>query len=251
MSTVSNSNQSALFYFLSNAYQGIDGYESDFGEGVDDFNPANNAVDTTYGELTLEGAQCLLDRLGVTPGSTFYDIGCGTGKVVIHAALSTGAHAVGIEIVRARYEKAVRVLRFMRYHIDAIAAEFIYGDATKLDLTRADFLWMNATTWPPELICAIVRRTGEKAIIAINVEVPRHMRNYVRLIDQLVVPVTWCPFVHVYVYQRLRDPVHKTYHNNHNDQRERSLPENEQWRLFNHDPEYCECEEQERRHAQR
>ena len=45
----------------------------------------------------------MLEMAGVRPGEVVYDLGSGDGRVIIEAARSFGARAVGIEIDPIRY----------------------------------------------------------------------------------------------------------------------------------------------------
>ncbi len=64
----------------------------------------------------------VLDKVRLRPGSTFLDIGCGWGGLVIRAA-QRGAHAYGITLSQMQHEEAVRRI-----------AELGLGDRARVDL---------------------------------------------------------------------------------------------------------------------
>jgi hypothetical protein len=49
----------------------------------------------------------------LTKDSTFYDIGHGTGKVVMHVALEIGCRSKGIEINKVRYDLSMRLKQLL------------------------------------------------------------------------------------------------------------------------------------------
>ncbi|HNQ80997.1 MAG: class I SAM-dependent methyltransferase [Acidobacteriota bacterium] len=80
---------------------------------------------------------CLLGE--VTKDSIVYDIGCGDGRIVIHAAKTFGARGVGIDIEPERIReskanaKAAGVERLVRFKL---------ADATKVDISEATVVTM-------------------------------------------------------------------------------------------------------------
>ncbi|MEM7496045.1 MAG: hypothetical protein AAF471_08010, partial [Myxococcota bacterium] len=64
---------------------------------------------STYGEITIGGADQLLEAFDLTAKDIFYDLGSGRGQLVLHAALATPARkSIGIELSRMRHDEAVR-----------------------------------------------------------------------------------------------------------------------------------------------
>src|SRR5688572_30636458 len=61
----------------------------------------------TYGEVTPESVQMMLETVQPQPGEVFYDLGSGTGKAVIFAAiLADFARCTGIELVEDLWQAA-------------------------------------------------------------------------------------------------------------------------------------------------
>ena len=62
--------------------------------------------DVPFVPTTDEAVQAMLKLAGVTKNDIVYDLGCGDGRIVIAAAKSFGAHAVGIDINPTRIGEA-------------------------------------------------------------------------------------------------------------------------------------------------
>jgi len=110
--------------------------------------------DTTeiYGEVAFEGMQHLLDIFDWGAHAHFYDLGCGTGRLVLYAALTRNlGRAVGVDKVAERIsigEQAVKNLDALRpssLHwarpelIDANFADVNFSDATAVYLSSLYF----------------------------------------------------------------------------------------------------------------
>eukprot|EP00931_Biecheleriopsis_adriatica_P005506 TRINITY_DN107016_c0_g1_i1.p1 TRINITY_DN107016_c0_g1~~TRINITY_DN107016_c0_g1_i1.p1 ORF type:complete len:291 (+),score=52.31 TRINITY_DN107016_c0_g1_i1:84-956(+) len=65
--------------------------------------PGSSRGAETYGELDPVGFLDILWRVGAKPGSKFYDLGSGTGKLVAVAWMA-GLHATGVELSEVRWE---------------------------------------------------------------------------------------------------------------------------------------------------
>lgn len=62
--------------------------------------------DVPFVPTTEEAVEAMLKLAGVKKSDTVYDLGCGDGRIVIAAAKSYGAHAVGIDIDPQRIKEA-------------------------------------------------------------------------------------------------------------------------------------------------
>lgn len=68
-----------------------------------DLDPAN----LQYGEVTYEGMEPLYEALGLKNDDVFYDLGSGSGKIVLYVALrGQAAKSVGLEVGERRHELA-------------------------------------------------------------------------------------------------------------------------------------------------
>jgi SAM-dependent methyltransferase len=84
----------------------------------------------------------MLDRIGVEPRSTtFVDLGCGKGRVVLTAAQRPFARVVGVEISTELATIARANVVAYRSPPPLLApVEIVEGDATKIDLPDGDLL---------------------------------------------------------------------------------------------------------------
>ena len=103
-----------------------------------------------YGEITKRGANKLAEYLHNFSGN-FYDIGSGNGKLLLHLALLTDFISfTGIEILEVRHKYALGIRESI-----GEAVEFICADVLDLDISAADFLFLDDLMFPLELRQAI------------------------------------------------------------------------------------------------
>lgn len=127
-----------------------------------------------YGEIALRDFTELLDKYGATDaagggggpdgGRAFWDLGCGTGKGVLAAALCRHfAHAHGLELLPCTAAIAeILVQDFIRdvlpgarpasnplRSVSARVGDIFAADATDA-WTRGDFVFCNCVTWDDE-----------------------------------------------------------------------------------------------------
>jgi Histone methylation protein DOT1 len=139
--------------------QGVNGYglsrENRTGERA-----ANQSL--TYGEMMLEPFARIVDRVKPEAGETFYDLGSGTGKVLVMAdALHGFGGITGIECLPVLNEAASGVLK--RYEaefrptLSGSMAPLVsrQGDMLTEDLTHADVVFVHSTCMGEELITAL------------------------------------------------------------------------------------------------
>lgn len=161
-----------------------------------------DTVNTTYGELTFEGAQELLDELKLSSRDVFVDVGCGIGKLVFHAAMASQATVVGIEVARGRYEQAVSIWGDDRVGLFRNRVKLWYGDASTFDISMATVLYMCSTCFPPGLTDTMVAgvRPGTVIVAATPLSGP------LKLIKNLVLDCSWHKGVLFYIYMKQDSP---------------------------------------------
>lgn len=70
----------------------------------------DNDPSLTYGECTPAGVGAILAAVNPKPGEVFYDLGSGTGKMLIYAAfLHPFSKVVGVELLPELHEAAVEI----------------------------------------------------------------------------------------------------------------------------------------------
>lgn len=141
---------------LDTLYEGINGYDISFKDRTDAIKENKSF---TYGEMLLEPFARILDAINPQAGETFYDLGSGTGKVLIMAdQLYDFSMVCGIEFLPSLNAKANEILlRYKRKHRDADIAKSgqivsKQGDMLAEDLSDADIIFVHATCMMPELI---------------------------------------------------------------------------------------------------
>jgi predicted RNA methylase len=77
----------------------------------------------------------MLEMAGVRPGEVVYDLGSGDGRVIIEAARSFGARAVGIEIDPTRYLWTKIKISMLNLQDDV---QVLFGNFFLKDLKHAD-----------------------------------------------------------------------------------------------------------------
>lgn len=118
----------------------------------------------TYGEMTPASVTRMLARVSAKPGETFYDLGSGTGKAVLYAALTGGmGKAVGIELVRDLYDASETVRE--RYETEVrpqmevpSMIAFHHGDMFDHDLTDADIVFSHCTCFDDALMARLAQK---------------------------------------------------------------------------------------------
>lgn len=127
----------------------------------------------TYGEICFDSFMKILAKTQPKPADIFYDLGAGTGKAVITAALSNNfSKCVGIEILPSLYQVSLEKLAILQKEkmITLTVIEFIQADFFKLDFLNANVIFINATGFFGELyddLVAILKKlhAGTRIII--------------------------------------------------------------------------------------
>jgi SAM-dependent methyltransferase len=120
-----------------------------------------------YGEVIPEGFLEVLAQTEPAAGETFYDLGSGTGRAVLLAAMAYPfARLVGIEFlqalhdaaegVRARFEAEVRPTLTEAPPRQSITLRC--GDFLEADLSDANVIFMQSNCFQPPLIKALVKK---------------------------------------------------------------------------------------------
>eukprot|EP00752_Nemacystus_decipiens_P006915 g6209.t1 len=151
-------------------------------------------------------------------GGTFYDIGSGTGKPVIAAAiLHPFDRAVGIEILEGLYSTSVELLKVWEEgelrekleHEEPTKVEFFLGDA--MDISVCD--WSDATVVFANSTCfddALMRRMASAAtalrkgtiFITLTKRLPA---AYFKVLEHDMFPMSWGSAT-VYISQKTTEP---------------------------------------------
>ncbi|KAH9110217.1 hypothetical protein AeMF1_014913 [Aphanomyces euteiches] len=108
-----------------------------------------------YGEVDFFGYASLLAKLNPQPGQIIYDLGHGTGRAVLAAALLyPQLHVVGIELVDSLYDVSCAALA--EFHRRTLPSQgkvtLHHGDLTQIDWwTKSSIVFVNATAFSTSL----------------------------------------------------------------------------------------------------
>ena len=109
-----------------------------------------DAMDYVYGEICPEAFVAILSMVNANAATVFYDLGSGSGKAVLLAAMVFGVKkSVGIELFAQLNEAAAlqlqRLKRYPNYQSQAEQVHFICGDYLALPFADADVVFISAT----------------------------------------------------------------------------------------------------------
>ena len=138
-----------------------------------------------YGEIVFRAISYMLEFLThehnlLNTDGYFYDLGSGTGRAVIGAALSASfGKYIGIEFLDILYETTVKIHKKFEDEFEKIyeenkdilpkyknenhrpIIEFIHGDFLEVDLSKASFIFINSTTFTDDLLEKLANRFNE------------------------------------------------------------------------------------------
>ncbi len=133
---------------LRRLYAGIDGFEIPREDAKAVKSSRSSPV---YGELMPTGTMRLWEHLAMSEQDAFYDLGCGVGKVVLHAAMALSLkRCVGVELSATRVALARTALERARA-ADALAThscELREADIMTTDLSDATVIYACSTAFP-------------------------------------------------------------------------------------------------------
>jgi len=195
---------------------------------------------SVYGEVLPQGIATYIEAIDVEPGDVFYDLGCGTAKVVIQAALSSKfGRSVGIELLKSRFNHGQRALDSARcllrdprrrkrreYCCDVAlleklvakvdsedALELRLGDISVASYTDASHIFCASTTWPRELVSQICRNIVDTCLEArtfATLQEPdedllEELSPVMEFNKRVMVDVSWQDRAPLYIYVINRD----------------------------------------------
>jgi SAM-dependent methyltransferase len=97
---------------IKNLYSNISGYSLDKNDPYNNLNNFKNKSDvvSTYGEITPNGVSKIIENLFISKNDVFYDLGCGTGKVVTQFYYQTCVKSSnGVEFSTTRFKDAIKI----------------------------------------------------------------------------------------------------------------------------------------------
>lgn len=160
----------------------------------------------TYGEITVQGADALINYLKPQKNDVFVDAGSGVGKLAVHFFFATDvAKSIGIELSQERYEKALKIkaaLEKDKLIPQGRSLEFYHEDILKADFKQATIFFMCSTCFSSELMQKITEKLSHltKGLRVITLkQLPKN--DHFELKDTLLLPMTWSARTTVYIYE--------------------------------------------------
>lgn len=152
----------------------------------------------TFGESTALTTKLLLSEIEPEKGSLIYDLGSGRGVFLFSAYFMFHLRGVGIEIFKTYVEKSLKIRKDMK----TAGVTFKRNNIAEVDLTRADIVYITATTFQDDVMEQVYQNLEKTApgtiIIIVRKTLPTE--NFV-LFHEGYYPFTWGSDK-VYFYRR-------------------------------------------------
>tara|TARA_Y100001963_G_C6732722_1_gene424715 strand:- start:14 stop:640 length:627 start_codon:yes stop_codon:yes gene_type:complete len=172
-----------LEYIYSHSWR--DGSESGYPEHI-------KRTWGTYGECTLWGVEGIMGEFKdffYDPDGVFYDLGCGTGKLISHVALGASFSKVcGIELDSLRYDKAKKLVDSISFPFTE--PELIMGNFYDQDYKDATVIYFDNVPWhdqmikDKELVIKLFKTIRPGVLIISKVEIPHIVCHRKHIINQ-------------------------------------------------------------------
>lgn len=165
----------------------------------------------TYGEIHPLGSARMLRWLRLGPDDQFVDLGSGTGRLPLQAAVTTAVgRAVGIELCPVRHEIACEAKRLYLSQLPpsqsaALDARLLLKreDLLTTDLSEATIVFLGATCFPITLVTHVARQLAESSKLRFFLStkpLPSYRSSLLQDCGSMMLPMSWAPRVRVHVY---------------------------------------------------
>ncbi|MBS1986491.1 methyltransferase domain-containing protein [Candidatus Dependentiae bacterium] len=201
---------SAVAAVMDDLYRGANG--SIISPAESDFIKAKGG-NSTYGEITPSALTALLQQLSITKKDVLYDLGSGTGKVVMQSYLEFPfKKVVGIELSAQRYKEAQRALAGLksRGFVDKKRSiSFIQGDIVETPYTDATVVYLCSTCFSDDLMTKLAEkfsRLKKGARIVTLKQIPHPNKYRLQLIHECRQAMSWSTpeGSPVYIYKKTK-----------------------------------------------
>jgi precorrin-6B methylase 2 len=163
----------------------------------------------TYGEITYEGAQKLIEKFKLTKKDVFYDLGCGVGKFVIQVYLDAPVKkAAGIELSTTRIDKAKQALEQIKK--DKLLQkgrrlEFKEQNILDAHLKDATAIFISSLCFSDKLLEKVTNKLA-RLKPGLRVATSRKLveNPTFKLIETLQIPMSWSSSSTIYFYELVK-----------------------------------------------
>jgi len=193
--------------YIKHLYKDVNGF------GLEDIDYTiiknHREVNTTYGEILPTSVSNMIKEMNVNANDVFYDLGCGTGKVVIQYFLQTNIKkSVGIEISSTRANKAQHNINIVLAKFPKIfnnrKIEIIQDNILNVNLSDATCVYLCSTCFSSILLNNVLDKikTTSKNIRVIVTLKDFDSDEYLNKFQKKVIsiPCTWSDSTIAYMY---------------------------------------------------
>jgi SAM-dependent methyltransferase len=188
---------------LRQIYRGLDGFRI---SAVDERRVAGSKGSAIYGELQPAATLKLLERLELSRGDRFFDLGAGIGKVALLAAMATPVgRSVGVELSGTRIALAELALARARdAKVRGVGrVRLLAGDMLRCPLDDATVIYTCSTAFSPAFMRRLIRRLARlpklRTLVSLQ-ELEPHRAFELREVVRL--DATWERRTRVRIYDR-------------------------------------------------
>jgi precorrin-6B methylase 2 len=166
-----------------------------------------DSYEMTYGEITFYSLATLLKQINIPEHGVFYDLGSGTGKAVIIAALLYPFKELyGVEKLPSLHHQAEKQAQLLQQqtkrpaHCQSQQIQFLNEDLFATDISNADVIYVNATAFFGERKYKLIKKLQEiktGGYVLINSK-PLPQESFT-LIAEPFLPMSWggcCIYIH-------------------------------------------------------
>lgn len=161
--------KSSQLKIFQDLYTDIDGYEVSRTARV----KLPFITSDVYGEIDFDNFYDILSQANPQQGEVFYDLGSGTGKAVVLAALGFPfSRCIGIEKFNDLHEKSLEITASLRDpRISFVQSDFISADFTDGDIIYLNSYYFQELMSKPEFIHKIGLLKKGTRLIFVNTKV--------------------------------------------------------------------------------
>jgi SAM-dependent methyltransferase len=160
----------------------------------------------TYGEITFQSTQDLINHLELGKDDVFFDLGCGIGKVCCQVALTTPARAIGIELSPTRCalaQKTKQCLINQKAYANNAKLEFYEQNILDANLEPATVIFACSTCFSDQLMQTLTQKFETlpklKRVVTLKELAPT---SHFTLAKTFNLPMTWSDNTPVHVYAK-------------------------------------------------
>lgn len=152
-------------------------------------------ISLVYGESHLPSLYELFNEISPRFGETFYDLGSGSGRLVLYAALSFPfAKCVGIELLDDLINTAQVKLELCKKELPNLSAiDFIHADFTQADLGAANIVYIASTCFDNEFMYDLAQHLESQLSIGTRIITLSRplLAKKIKVIKSKIYPMEW------------------------------------------------------------